>query len=324
MWQRRLDDGYAKLGGRWLTQMERQELAATEAAAAADIGQLIRQGYIQQAQDALTRALADDPDDPAALYLQGLILAQQENVPAARADFEHVEKTVPRHAPTLNNLAAMLYRQHLYGAAMNAYSQAMLADPADKTVLDNVMEALHALPPEYLSTPPVKKAADLLAAQDKQLCDAQKANGLFRWGSGWVNAAELTKLTAEDQTIQSQLASLRGQYDQTEASIAHSDDQLRRTQQIWNSYNPTNSYNGNTTTASPLPQDYYQIQQDMNFLTAAHNEGVKQLQDLKDQIDRVENGYSIRKFSGLQDLIGPEGTPIRTDEAGPATQASPG
>src|ERR1700690_3998872 len=57
LWQRRMDDGYAKVGGRWLTPMEREELASTEAAAAADVGQLIRQGYVQQAQDALTRAL---------------------------------------------------------------------------------------------------------------------------------------------------------------------------------------------------------------------------------------------------------------------------
>src|SRR6202142_2029702 len=130
---------------------------------------------------------------------------------------------------------------------MNSYVQAMLAIPANKVVRDNVMEALHAVPAEYRDPPPVKRAAALLAEQDKQLIETQKADGLFRWGSTWVHADQLAKLVAGDQTIQSQLASVQAESDRTQASIDSDDDQLRRTQQIWDSYNQLNPITGNVT-----------------------------------------------------------------------------
>jgi tetratricopeptide (TPR) repeat protein len=319
-WHKRQDDGCVKVGDRWMTLMERDQLAATEAASAAQIRDMMEQGRQDDAAAALQTALTDDPDNPAALYLHALLLADQNQNPAARADLERLAKVVTSHAPTFNNLAVILWRQRLYAAALINYVKAMQASPVDKTILDNVVEALNSLPPAQSSTPIVQQAAQLLAEQDKQLREAQKANGLYRWGSTWVSADDLTRLTAEDAAKQSQLDALQAEYDKTQGSITNDDTRIRQAQAWLQQYTPPPPVGGyQNSMPAAVPPEYFQLQQDLTFAQQARQVGVRHLADVAAQAQKIRQSYSVPKFTGVQQLFGPEGAPIR-NETPPATQ----
>jgi tetratricopeptide (TPR) repeat protein len=320
MWQRRLDDDYKKIGGRWLTPMERQVLAGNEAQAAATIGDMIRHGQNEQAMAALNRALTDDPDDPSALYLRGILLYQNGEVPSARTDFEHVAKTMGDHAPTQNNLGVVLWRQQLFGAAMGAYLKAMIARPLDLTIVNNVAEAVHSIPPDYQSSVPAQRAIKMFADQEKELEKSQEANGLYRWGSGWVSADRLAKLSTEKAANESQLASLHAQEDQVLTSLASNQAQINSTQAEINLYSPPSPTGYGTGHGATVPPDFYFVQQDMVNLNNVKAVETEKLIKVREQIKKVEQNYSVVEFTGVQKLFGPEGTPIRTEQVAPATQ----
>lgn len=320
MWQRRSLENYQKIGGRWLTPMEREVLAEQEAQSAAAIGDLIRQGQDEEAMKAIMRALADDSDNPSALYLQGLLLYPQDQIAAARADFDRVAAMFPGHAPTLNNLGVVMCRQQQFGAAMIAYWKAMNARPVDQAILDNVAEALHALPDTYKDNGPAKKTAAVFAEQDKQLQKLQEARGLYRWGSNWVPADQLARLTAEQASRETQLASLREEERQAEAVLDSNAAELQSTQRLYDIFNPPNQY-GVVSQQVPSPSDYIQLQQDLVTLSNAREVGLEHLKHIQERIEKVQRNYSLLPYSGAQHLIGPEGTPIRAEQpVGAATQ----
>jgi hypothetical protein len=324
-WKQRLADGCVKVGSQWLTAAERDVLIASEADTAAHIGDLIKQDRLQDAADAVKTALQLDPQDPSALYLNGLLLAKQNQNPPARTAFEQVNKIVPGHAPSQNNLAIVLWRQRLYAAAMNAYIQAMLAKPNDKLILDNVAEALAAVPDENRDNPPVVKAAALFAQQDKVLQDAQLANGLSRWGATWVPTDQLARLETEEQLNQQKLADLQDDFNRTKANIASDDAQIQSDQQQINQAQAWTSNNllgvqGGHMAIQGLPQNYNQNQllQDMQIMQTAEAHSKEHLNYLSEQAARLQQNLSVPKYTGNQNLIGPEGTPLRP--TAPATQ----
>jgi Tfp pilus assembly protein PilF len=314
VWQKRRDDQCVKIGSRWLTPAERDELSATETLKAQQIGDMISQDRLQDAADALKQALTDDPQDPTALYLNGLILAtQNQNVPA-RAALEQSNQLAPAHAATLNNLAVILWRQRLYAAAINNYVGAMTASPLDKTILDNVAEALHALPADTRDSPLGKKAVALFVDQDTRLQEIEKTHGLYRWGSAWVPANQLDKLQAEFATLQSRLAEIHADYDRTQDSIDSDQRQLDANQRIVNAYQPQPQTLGNVTyTQGPYPPDYVQLSQDIPILQATLQVAMHHKEELEEREKRLQHSLSVPQFTGEQRLIGPEGTPIRSN-----------
>ncbi|HEY1921741.1 MAG TPA: tetratricopeptide repeat protein, partial [Tepidisphaeraceae bacterium] len=172
LWQSRLDQGLVKLGDKWITAEERQhrrEIAQSEALPAKD---LIANYRYKEAEKILQQALLDDPECAAALYLNGVALYKQDQVAQARKAFDAVNQVVQSHAPTLNNLAVIAWRQKSFVAAMSFYAQAMMATPQAKEILDNVAEALNALPDDNRKAPVVLQAVALFADQDAQLQQA--------------------------------------------------------------------------------------------------------------------------------------------------------
>jgi Flp pilus assembly protein TadD len=326
-WKQRAADGDVKVGGQWLSPAERDALVASEADAAAHIGDLIKQDRLQDAADAVKTALQLDPKNPAALYLNGLLLAKQNQNPPARAAFEQVAKIVPGHAPTENNLAIILWRQSLYTPAMNAYVQAMQASPANKIILDNVAEALNAIPDENKDNPPVVKAAAMFADQDKTLQDAQAANGMVRWGATWVPSDQLGRLQTEELQNQTQLATLADDYNRTKNAIASDESQIQSDQQEINQAQAWTSNNllgvqGAHGAIQGLPQNYNQNQilQDIQLMSSARNHSQEHLNHIVEEINRIQQNLSVPKYTGNLDFIGPEGTPIPA--GAPATQPS--
>ena len=152
MWRDRQSRGLTKHNGQWVTAEERLALFEKTFDQVDRGRQLVRQNQFKVAEPMLQAVLVDDPQNVSALYLLGIIQLTQDKLGIAKRNFEAVNQMTADHGPTLNNLGVILWRQNQFAAALSWYDQAMAAFPQNREVLDNVAEALHALPDEQKRT----------------------------------------------------------------------------------------------------------------------------------------------------------------------------
>jgi hypothetical protein len=322
IWKQRQAEGQIKVGDAWMSQEDRQKMLSQITAAASDIRDLLEQGRGQQADLAINQAMALDPNNPSILYLQGYELANdQKNVPA-RADFDKVNAQVPNHAPTLNNLAIVLFRQKLAPAAMNDYVQAMLAEPDNKLLLANVAEALNALSAKDSKSPPALRAAAIFQRQNAELAKTMAAQGLFPWGATWITQQLLDQCNAVDQQNKQQLAQLQDDFDQTNKKIQVDQANIQTDQQQQALYEPQGYYNGSYNRAYARAGiainntvQFNELQNNITELQADVAANQTHLTELRAQASQLQNNYPVPKYTGTQQLIGPEGTPLLDPEA---------
>ena len=317
LWRQRQDQGLRKFGNDWITpqeQQQRQQLGQREAAQAAD---LMRQNRNTEADPLLQRALADDPENAAALYLQGVLLYKQDRVTDAKKAFEAANGAAPDYAPTLNNLAVINWRQKSFVAAMGFYDQAMNAAPQMREILDNVAEALHFLPPETRDAPVCRKAVDDFRAQDAALQTAMARQGLFRWGATWVNSAQMRILRDAEARIQKQVDDLSHQADAIDQKIAQIDADIDRNTREMRDLSPDGyimDSNGTPVQLS-MPPRYYDLQRDNEKLQRdklALQGQQAQLRQKADQVRRQqEQQLPVMQFTGQQQIFGADTAPLR-------------
>ncbi len=151
-------------------------------------------GPVRRRRPLVAAALAVDPDDVSALYLQrpGATPAEPTE-PAARAAFEAVAAAVPDHAPTRVNLAVIDAQQGRPAAALARYDEAMTLTPAgDPAVLARVSAALAAVAAAAVRrNPVVARVAARFHQQDQLLAARLTAQGLHRFGTAWLTDAQL-------------------------------------------------------------------------------------------------------------------------------------
>jgi uncharacterized protein YlxW (UPF0749 family) len=195
--------------------------------------------------------------------------------------------------------------------ALNFYLQAMAAAPGTRAVLDNVAEALNALPAKERSFPLARKAARVFAEQDTDLQRRMAAAGFYRWGSTWVDRARYERLQAIEKEIKAKIDDLSTQYDATKKKVdqidADVDDDVRRMRFIEQTSVAVDA-NGNVVQL-PLPARYYELQRDVRQLSADRADYVAKLDGLRAQARRVQAQMPTPRFTGQQRMIGAEGTP---------------
>src|SRR5205085_2309464 len=121
----------------WVTKEQQEELRGKSLDVAKDARQLIKDGKMKDAASLLDKAIADNPQNAAAFYLRGVMFYRQEQLVPARKAFDAVAALLPDHAPTLNNLGVVEWRQNAAVGALNQYDKAMVAAPASRVILDN-------------------------------------------------------------------------------------------------------------------------------------------------------------------------------------------
>ena len=325
IWQDRQSQGMVKLGDQWVSADERERrrsLAQSEALPAKD---LIASYKYKDADKILQQAVLDDPECATAWYLQGVALYKQEQVQGAKKAFETVNQIVPQHAPTLNNLAVIAWRQRSFVIAMNYYDQAMVAAPLAKEVLDNVAEALNVVPSENSQAPVVLQGVKLFAEQDTELQKVAAQQGMFRWGATWVDGKQLQELKADEARVKQKLDAIQAQFDAIQQKVAglnsESDQNLREMNRLQAQSTYMDRY-GNTV-QMPLPDTYYQLKNDNDNLAQQKQPLLAQQQDLKNKAKDVQAEIPVPKFTGIQQIIGVDGTPLRgMEDSGPATMPS--
>ena len=226
VWQQRLDQGLVKVGSQWVSTQERDRLrqvAQTEAQSAARSAQ----PESSQGCPGGDRAIGSRrPHQRRRLFLQGVILYKQEQITPALKAFESANQFQASDAATLNNLGVINWRQKSPVAALSFYDQAMLARPMDRQILDNVAEALHALPPENAKAPAALKAARDFQDQDSQLQQTLAKDGQYRWGSTWVTAKQLDDLKLAENRVKERVDNLARDYDALQAKVGEIDAEV--------------------------------------------------------------------------------------------------
>ena len=127
-WQDRLDRHMTRAGGKWVTPEELGSLQEQSQGQAVKAHGLIVQGRLREATPLIQQALDVDPKNASALYLRGVVLFRQDQLGPARKAFDQVAQLVPDHAPTLNNLAIILWKQKNEPAALKSYDAAPAGD----------------------------------------------------------------------------------------------------------------------------------------------------------------------------------------------------
>jgi Tfp pilus assembly protein PilF len=323
LWQDRQRQKMVKVGPSWVTTAQRDQLVAKAAASAETARQLIKQGRVKEATPLLTEAVTIDPQNPTALYLNSLLAYQQEQLVPARKGFETTAGIIPNHAPTLNNLAIIQWRQHQYIAALQNFDAAMLADPVEKIILDNVAVALQTLPIDLQRSPVTQKVLRHFNEQDQKLAEIMSRNGMHRFGSLWVSDKDLDQFKDKEKAIQDKLDALAAQFDQSKQhadlltdSISDSTAEMHRLE--------AGSYIADPRTglllATPYPSSFYDLQRDIQRQSRERDAELAHLDALKKQAQDLQNSRPSQHTLAVMQVIGAEGAPLKVPAVSPATQ----
>lgn len=322
VWQDRLDRQMVKVGSNWVTPEERDALASQAGAQVEEAFALMAQGRLREADPVLARALEVDPQNVAGLYLRGILLYRLEQLSEARKLLEAVNELIRDHAPTLNNLAIIHWRQNHQTPAMNFMSQALLAAPMNRLILDNAAEMLAVNPDEQRRNPAAAKLFRHFVEQDQRMQEAMARQGMYRWGATWVDRATIDRLRQQEREIKEKMDQMQAEFDSARIRLERIDYDIREREQLLRQIESTSYYRtpDGRLIRMPLPEQYYDTQREVSRLRTEKAELAAKVETLKQQAKRVPNELPTPKFTGVQSLIWLEGAPMKL----PATQPMPG
>lgn len=312
VWQDRLDRKLVKSGSKWITPEESRAVSIAGLRAADEARGLIAAKRFGEAEQLLTKTLETDAHNMSALYLLSVLQLRGGQFPIARKGFETVAAAIPNHAPSLNNVALILYRQKQFGGALTIYLQALTAAQGNRVVLDNVAEALAALPESEHKSPQAQKLGQAFVAEDLLVQQDMKAKGLYRWGASWVDKETFDKLQAAEKEVKKRLESLQADFNLTSGRIKQLDSDIRSSEQAMNEIE-SRSYiraGDGTLIRVPYPQAYYDLQRDVGRLNGERDTAAQRLEALRVEAKKVQADLPVPKYSGVQKIVGEEGVPF--------------
>lgn len=317
-WQLRKQQGLVKVGSKWVTTQDRQRMRAQATLLARQAAVDLSQNDFKNAEAVLKDALDDDPDHVAALYLRGLIDFQQGQVAVARKRFEAVNAQIV-HAPTLNNLAVIYFRQNQTQMSLKFYDQSIELAPLSRDLLNNVAEALAVLTDDQRRSPNAVLLADHFLQQDQKLQELLASGGLYRWGATWVDADTLKHLQDVQKDVDSQLDALKKENDDQKDRMQQiqrltDEDQQRMRQLSWQQMNVVDPRTG-AIYQQTLPQEYYDLQDKVHALKVEYDQLHYKISQYDEKVRKVTQQLPVPKYTGRQMLIGVDGAPF---ESGPA------
>jgi tetratricopeptide (TPR) repeat protein len=325
LWQDRLDKGMVKVGDKWMSADDRDALRGKSTDTAIMLHDLMKAGKLKEAGTLLDRALQIDPQNISLLYLHGVLTYQQELIPASRKAFEAVIATAQDHAPTLNNLGVILWRQKAMTAALGYYDRALLAAPANREILDNIAEALNALPKEQRDTLVVKKIVRHFKEQDDVLQKKMAGKGLYRWGADWVTEKELKKLQDQEKAIKDQIKQMELDFTSVQQRIAALDQQIGAiTNEMQLLDSQTYAVNGaGQPVRLPYPPLYFTLGQQLAGLRTERAQRVDDLDRLRKNAKATQAQLPTPKYTGIQKIIDADGLPLPAGAVLPPPPAAP-
>jgi len=311
-WKQKQQQGLVKFGSQWINPGDRAKIQEEALGLADQSREYLKQGRLKEAGPILQKAISIDPGCASAHYLRGLLFYRQDQLAPARKEFEAVAAMVPDHVPTLNNLAIVIGRQNQVPAALNQYDRAMIVSPSDRGILTNVAEVLEALSPELRKNEIVRRVQRRFDEQIAPLETKLASEGLYRWGATWVTAADLEKLKAVEAANKAKLDALSVQFDAAQAeltriaqSIADNQNTMRRIESESIRYD----VNGQPVRV-PYPAVYYELVRDNQRMTGDRAALIAKMEQMRVSANTIKQQLPTPRFTGVQQMIGVEGTPV--------------
>jgi tetratricopeptide (TPR) repeat protein len=282
-WRQRADQHLIRVGDQWVNKEQMGQMRSRGAEAAAQLLPTLQSAQPADAVRLIDKALAASPGSAALLYLKGVALYKQNQLVPARKAFEAAEQAMPEHAATHNNLAVVLFQTRAQIPGLAEYDKAMLADPQNRQILDNVAEALHSLPGSQANNTVVKKVVAQFQEQDAALQTRMSAQGLHRSGSQWVDEADYQRTQAAQKAAQDKLDSYKSEVTTIQARLMEIEREITYDKQVMAGMMQETSYvdvNTGRVRQDPLPPRYYELQQKVAALAAEQLQKQKQLQQM--------------------------------------------
>jgi len=254
-----------------------------------------------------------------------VIQFKQDKLSDARKSFERLLELAPDHGPTLNNVAVISWQQKLQDRAVKFYTQALLVAPKNRQIIDNVAEALRALPRESYESPATKKLLKLFEAQDADLQKELEQQGLHRWGAAWYNDDQMARVKADQEKIAAKKKALEQDFDRLRPRVGQIEDAISMNLQRmsllererWRIDPLTN-----TMIQFPLPPAYWQSARDTDTLRADRQALLRQLATFDDRVRAIEQEAPHPPDTGKQQITESEVAPLAAPPTPPAPPAT--
>jgi wobble nucleotide-excising tRNase len=194
-----------------------------------------------------------------------------------------------------------------------------------EAVMNNVAEALHALPKDQRNAALTKRVVLHFQEREDAMKKGMEKRGLFRWGSSWVEAGQLDKLQAKEQEIDGRIKDLEKEFETVQARIDEVDRDIQDTERTLRRIEATSYARGtagNTTSFTP-PRMYYGLQRDLQELKKERADQEAKVNALRREAKLVKQELPVPRYSGTQKIIDAEGTPLMPamEPASPAPAA---
>jgi len=194
-----------------------------------------------------------------------------------------------------------------------------------EAVLNNVAEALHALPKEHRDSPATRKLVQHFQEREEAMAKTMKRRGLYRWGANWVAGEQLDKLQAKEKEIDEKIKVLEAEFadvqkriDAIDRDIADTERSMRRMDASANVRDPVT---GRIGRAVP-PRMYYGLQKDLQDLQKERAQQDAKVAELRRDAKAAKQELPVQRYTGTQRLIDAEGAPLMEAPVA-ATPAAP-
>ncbi|MGN6726324.1 MAG: tetratricopeptide repeat protein [Tepidisphaeraceae bacterium] len=312
LWRQRRDQGLIKVGKNWVTKEQADQIAKDNLQAIDDARAAMKGGQTTQAQALVNTLLGQDSENVSALYLLGVIQAQQNNLIEARKTFTHLQQAIPNHSPTSYDLAVILAKQKQWGPACGAMEQALAATPGVRFLLDATAELLHLIPPERRHITAAQRLSKLFFAQDAVLQKQMAAQKLYRWGAGWVDQATHDKLQQQIADTEQKIKDLQADFDKSQARLNAIDQQTSANDATLRQIEAHSFVvmPDGTTIHTPYPQAYFDLKSQNVQLRNERIDVGTRIDALRLSARQTRAQLPQPTYSGVLTLIEEDGVPV--------------
>jgi hypothetical protein len=320
-WQDRRNGVTVPLGDEWVTPAERDRRLAAAFGRINEARLHFKSGDAATGVARATELLSRPESAAAGYYLLGVHAMEEAPLAEARQHFEAVRSLLPDHAPTLTNLAAVEARVERYDRSAWLLAEALADPPALPEAVDAAAELLRLVDdPDDRN---VLRLGDRFGPAESLRRAEMAEQGLFRWGTTWVDAAERDRLQALQAEVEATVAELKTEFDTLGREVARIEDRIRgnlRYMDRLRAASLVRDAEGNVRRL-PLPDDYYDAERENEAL------GVQRAEMLTARVDLDRRAAAERAklpsppFAGTLPTVGVDGVPVLLPPASsPATR----
>ena len=328
-WKDRRERKMTKVGGRWMTADDRDQLLLQIAGRVDALRGQFAAGDLDRAGVMLRDLATLDPDNISVLYLDGVLQYRRNQFAESKRRFDAVLEQVPDHPPSLVNDAVLLVTFKRWPQAAGALDLAMAAAPVNRVVLDEVTEFIQLVPESLRKTLAIERLLKTYGVQESALEQRMLGEqGLYRLGSRWVDKAgleaakhkadELDQTKRQMDTDYAQAQDRQRQTEQDADRIQHMLEQIDRDRYVRDSLTGRGILR-------PYPDAYWDLKRDLDQLLQRHKEEQEKIDDLKKRATTLPTEHSAGLYAGAMTLIGEAGVPILlpASSPGPTTSTMP-